>query len=152
MHLYTLFSLVPRSLLKKLQTHDTEPHEFGQVFIRTVHTIIPYACINQLLEQINFSAPLIINSIPISHNYYYNLIPIPTPPTDHTHRKKASSYTQPTAPTTTVPCCAFKNSYSAKNTTSFQISVGEIFATPSLSPLSSLNQCRGLQDITSCST
>ena len=29
---------ISRSLLKKLQAHDTEPHEFGQVFIQTVHT------------------------------------------------------------------------------------------------------------------
>ena len=25
-----------RSLLKRLRVHDTDPHEFGQVFIRTV--------------------------------------------------------------------------------------------------------------------
>ena len=25
-----------RSLLKRLRAHDTDPHEFGQVFIRTV--------------------------------------------------------------------------------------------------------------------
>ena len=29
-----------RSLLRKLQAHDIEPHEFGQVFIRTVCTLL----------------------------------------------------------------------------------------------------------------